>query len=260
MEWTYYDSLSPPPAQDIPRLNPTIQSRNDVTNPELELYNNMVRQKSQGAGGETGTATTATATEPMKEKAVSTIKAADISDPTNVSDFIYILLAVLFVDVVVIFLVRFYPEIFGRSLNRWYDLFGLNAVLADVLVIVLGFVIARYVYTYLIAPKFLNGEWSPIVFTGTVVGTQLIHDILFYLCVILPLPRGQNLMMDIFKDYARVSGALIIPGDSGLMLGSAALFVLLSQLPVQGQILAALITVYTLPYILTTNSRAAQAK
>lgn len=249
MEWTYYDSLSPPAAQDAPRLNPTVQSRTDVTNPELELYNNMVRQKSQGAGGET-------TAEPVKEKPISApVKAADISDPNNVSDFIYICLAVLFVDVVVIFLVRFYPEIFGRSLNRWYDLFGLNAVLADVLVIVLGFVIARYVYTYLIAPKFLNGEWSPVVFTGTVVGTQLIHDILFYLCVILPLPRGQNLMMDIFKDYAASAGGKILLGDALMMTGSTVLAVVLKGLAADKVAFFGFLTAYALPYILYTRNQ-----
>jgi len=255
MEWTYYDSLSPPPAQDIPRLNPIIQSRTDLTNPELELYNNMVREKSQGAGGETGVAG-ATEAANVKEKSASPpVKAADISDPNNVSDFIYILLAVLFVDVVVIFLVRFYPEIFGRSLNRWYDLFGLNAVLADVLVIVLGFVIARYIYTYLIAPKFLNGEWSPLVFTGTVVGTQLIHDILFYLCVILPLPRGQNLMMDIFKDYAAAAGGKILLGDALMMTGSTILAVVLKGFAADKVAFFGFLTAYALPYILYTRNQ-----
>jgi hypothetical protein len=251
MEWTYYDSLSPPATQDTPRLNPTVQSRTDATNPELELYNNMVRQKSQGAGGET-------AIEPVKQNPVSTsppVKAADISDPNNVSDFIYIVIALIFVEVILIFLVRFYPEIFGRSLNRWYDLFGLNAVLADILIIVLGFVIARYVYTYLIAPKFLNGEWSPVVFTGTVVGIQMIHDVLFYLCVILPLPRGQNLMMDIFKDYSASAGGKAILGDSILVIASSLVAIVLKGLAADKVAAFGFLAAYALPYILYTRNQ-----
>jgi hypothetical protein len=59
-------------------------------------------------------------------------------------------------------------------------------------------------------------------------------------------------MMDIFKDYS-AGGAKIIAGDAGLMLGSAAIFLGLEQLPVAGQWFAALMALYTLPYILYTR-------
>ena len=169
------------------------------------------------------------------------------------ADWPLLIIAILLLDVIVLFVCRYYLYP-AHPLNTWYDKYGILAVAADVASIAIGFAVARYLFNTFFRFSGLIG------FLLILVGFQALHDILFYLFVILPIPRGVNGLMDIFKDYARVSGSLIIPGDSGLMLGSAALFVLLSQLPIQGQIFAALVTVYTLPYILTTNSRAAQAK
>jgi len=164
-----------------------------------------------------------------------------------------LILSILLLDVIVLFVCRYYlPP--AHPLNTWYDKYGILAVTADVASIAIGFAVARYLFNTFFPSSGLIG------FLLLLVGFQALHDICFYLFVIQPIPRGVNGLMDIFKDYARVSGPLIIPGDSGLMLGSAALFVLLSQLPAQGQIFAALMTVYTLPYILTTNSQAAQKK
>jgi len=169
------------------------------------------------------------------------------------ADWPLLIIAILLLDVIVLFVCRYYlPP--PHPLNAWYDKYGILAVAADVMSIAIGFAAARYIFNTFFPSSGLIG------FLLLLVGFQALHDILFYLFVILPIPKGVNGLMDIFKDYARVSGALIIPGDSGLMLGSAALFVLLSQLPIQGQIFAALMTIYTLPYILTTNSQAAQKK
>ena len=254
-----YNALNPVPPQVTTQDRPRMQSRTDLTNPEEELYNNMVRAKNRqpppvdgqvsGGGGGSGSGSGAL------PKRMSTVKAADISDPANTSDYWYILLAVLFIDVLVIFLVRFYPDIFGRNLNRWYDLFGLNAVIADVLIIVLGFVVARYVYTKWVAPTFTDGEWSPLAFTGTLVGVQAIHDILFYLCVISPIPRGHNLMMDVFKDYATSGGAKIIGGDALMVIGSSALAIVLKGMRPDLTAVFGLLTAYALPYILYTRNQ-----
>ena len=262
LQWTYYDSLTPDAPPDTGRQMPVMQSRNDHTNPEMDIYNDMIRQK--------GTDASKLANEQVKQVQQSNnkveevlqeyadetpVKAADISNPSNVSDFFYILLAVLFVDVLVIFLTRFYPELFGRNLNRWYDLFGLNAVIADVLVIVLGFVIARYLYKYVIAPKFLNNRWSPLAFTGTAIGVQIIHDLLFYFLVIQNVPRGQNLMMDVFKDYAASSGAKAVIGDSVMIIGATLLAIVLKSQPTNIVASIGLATSYAIPYILYTRNQ-----
>jgi hypothetical protein len=161
-----------------------------------------------------------------------------------------LLLAILVVDVVVLFLTRYRPDWLGMPLNKWYTKFGAMAVLSDVTIIAIGFALARWVYNTWFAGRGLT--W----FLGILVVVQAIHDILFYVGLIRPFPRGVNAMMDVFKEYATSGGAKIIAGDAGLMLGSAAVFMGLEKLPMAGQWFVALLTLYALPYILYTRAGA----
>ena len=179
----------------------------------------------------------------------------DISNYNNTSDLWYILIAVLAIDVLVIFMVRFFPEVFGASINRWYDMFGLNAVIADVGIIVIGFIIARYVYTKWIKAKFAEGKWNPLIFTATAVGVQLIHDVAFYFGVIQQVPRGQNMMMDVFKDYATSGGAKILLADALMMVGSSMLAITLKTAGGFSVTSFATLVAYALPYILYTKNQ-----
>jgi hypothetical protein len=181
-------------------------------------------------------------------------KPNDIGNYKNMKDLLFIVLAVLAVDVFVIFLTRFFPEVFGQNLNRWYDLFGLNAVIADVMIIVIGFIIARYIYTGYIKEKFADGKWSPLMFTGTLVGTQLVHDLAFYFGVITQIPRGHNAMMDVFKDYAASGGAKILFGDALMCIASVAGAVILKQQPMHLVASFGSLVAYALPYILYTKT------
>ena len=177
-------------------------------------------------------------------------KPADIGDYQRVSDLVYIFVAVLLVDVLVIFACRYAPEIFGSIINKWYDLFGLNAVIADVMIIVIGFMVARHVWGLWFKNKYSGGKWSPLKFTGLLVVVQMIHDLMFYYGVILPVPRGHNAMIDVFKDYAASGGWKILGADAGMMVLSAGLAMLFKSLP--GHIVASTfaLTSYALPYIL----------
>ena len=83
------------------------------------------------------------------------MKLPDISDYKNIADQPILFFAILTVDVVVLFLTRYFPQYLGKSLNNWYNKFGLSAVLADVLIILIGFVIARYIYTIYIKPNYV---------------------------------------------------------------------------------------------------------
>jgi hypothetical protein len=158
-----------------------------------------------------------------------------------------LLVAILTLDTIVLFLTRYFPQFLGRPLNKWYTEFGLLAVISDVTIIAIGFALARWVYNTWFRGQ---GLW---VFLGLLVAIQALHDILFYLGVILPIPRGVNQMMDVFKEYAASGGGRIILGDSVLMLGSAAIFLGLERLPPAGQWFVGLLTTYTLPYILLTR-------
>ena len=174
-------------------------------------------------------------------------KRTDLSNFETVSDVPLLLAGILTVDTIVLFLTRFYPNLLGGPLNVWYDRFGLAAVLSDVFIILIGFLIARYIYTVYLKPRFGTNPWA---FLGTVVGVQAIHDILFYIGAILPIPRGTNAMMDVFKDYAKSGGGKIIAGDAGLMIASFLFATFYKGLPTHATLSTMAVVIYMLPYAL----------
>lgn len=145
---------------------------------------------------------------------------------------------------------RHFPNILGKQINIWYDKFGLSAVIADVLIIAVGFAIARYVYSSFFASSL---GWSPLYFITLLVLVQVLHDFLFYVGVILPIPRGLNDMMDVFKDYSK-GGAKIIASDAAMMVGSALVAMWLKSQPDHILASAGLLIAYAVPYSLYTNS------
>ena len=164
-----------------------------------------------------------------------------LSNYKNVSNVPHILFGTLVVDLVTILIVK-NSNVLGTTLKDWYDQFGLSAVLADVLIIVLGILMAQVVYT-----EFLP-SYSPIFFLLLVVLIQLIHDILFYVGVIQAVPLGQNRIVDIFKRYAGESSWKILVGDAILMVGSTAVAAASLQLSPPLFVFLGILTVYAIPY------------
>ncbi len=173
----------------------------------------------------------------------------NISDFKDVSNLPFLIAGILFIDVFVLFLVRYY-QIGGKSLNLWYDTFGLEGVIADVGIIFLGFLLAQYIYSFYIAPTY---GWSPFLFVLLLVGIQLLHDTAFYYGVIKPIPKGHNSMIDVYKIYAEENGGKILAGDALLMIGSAVATFGLLSMPVPAAVFITALTVYTLPHILNTK-------
>lgn len=189
---------------------------------------------------------------PVPENPETGSKWKDISDYYEISDWIYIAIAVLIVDIGVLFLVRYFPDFFGKAINVWYNRFKLSAVIADVFIILIGFALSRYVYTEYIYQKY---DWNPVYFTGLTVGIQIVHDILFYFGVIRPIEPGHNAMMDVFKEYATSGGGKVVAADSAMMIGSSVLSMLLKAAPAHLVAFIGLMSVYTLPYILETRNQ-----
>lgn len=177
----------------------------------------------------------------------------DITDYAEIADWTYILLAILIIDLGVLFLTKYFPDLLGKNLNLWYEKFGLNAVLADVFIIAIGFALARYAYRYF-QPVDLNG-FHLWLFLGLLVGIQFLHDVFFYLAVIQPIPKGHNRMMDLFKDYAQSAGAKILGADAAMVVASALLAMMLKEAPPHSTVLIGLVSMYIVPYILETTNR-----
>jgi len=173
-----------------------------------------------------------------------------MKDLTKYKYFPQILVSVLIVDLIVIFLVRYFPNFWGSTINIWYDKFGLSAVIADVLIIVLGFMLAQYIYK-----NYINEEFNPYIFAALLVAVQAIHDMLFYFGVILPIPEGHNAMMDVFKTYAEKGGVKVVAADAAMMLGSAAIASFLAAAPKEATLFSGVLAAYAVPFILTTKWR-----
>lgn len=168
------------------------------------------------------------------------------------TDLWYIIVAVLVIDVLVIFLTRYFPATMGSNLNRWYTTFGLNAVLADVLIIVLVFLVARYVYTNYVEPSLAERVWSPWIFIGLFVALGVVHDFGFYK-MIQSMSRGTNSMIDLFKDYAEAGGFNIVFGDGLMVAGSGLLAMILKGQPDHVTGFIGVLAAYCVPYILHTK-------
>ena len=168
----------------------------------------------------------------------------NISNFTNVNDYLPILNGSLNADLIIIFLLH--HGIFKSSLlKKWYKKYQLSAVIADVLILVIGIILARFFYKYL----FPNEGFNVWKFTGLAVTIQIIHDILFY-WFFKSIPRGYNAMLDFFKDYAREVGIGAILGDSFMMILACLLSSHFATYNLNSNIILTIITLYFFPYMI----------
>ena len=71
----------------------------------------------------------------------------NIADFNKVSDYLPLFNAVLITDLFVIFLLNI-MVIKSKVLRQWYSQYNLSAVIADVLIILIGLIITRAIYYY----------------------------------------------------------------------------------------------------------------
>jgi uncharacterized protein YacL len=96
----------------------------------------------------------------------------NISNFNNIKDYLPILNGAIITDLVIIFMLE-QKYIKSSTLKEWYNKFHLGAFIADVLSIVIGVLIARFIYTT------LNLNWKLWLFIILVILVQLTHDLLF---------------------------------------------------------------------------------
>ena len=167
----------------------------------------------------------------------------DISNFKNTSDYLAILNGSLIADVIIILMV-FFGFFKSKFLKNWYLKLNFFAVVADVLILVIGAILTRYFYPMIFK------EWSIVKFTGLFVVIQVIHDVLFYIFFDKIVPRGSNVVFDMFKDYAKeVSGGAIL-GDSFMVVMTALLSSLLASQSLNTNIIILILASYILPYIM----------
>jgi hypothetical protein len=168
----------------------------------------------------------------------------DISQFDNIDDYLPIIVAILIVEVITIVL-SFTNITQSSFLKVWYKKYLLSAVLADVSLIFLGFVIARALYY-----NFFD-EFSILNFILLLVIIQVIHDILFYI-IITSIPKGTNKIIDILKDYADEISYYAILGDSAMMISSALIAGYIANFDANTNIIMLAFFIYILQFILYT--------
>jgi len=128
-------------------------------------------------------------------------------------DFLPIMNGIFITDVIIILLTI--AGFFGsKYLKKYYREYGITAVLLDVLIIAIGFIIARVLYPMIFS------TWSIWKFIALLLVIQICHDVLFYL-FFRSIDYGKYKLIDMFKDYANEVSAGAIIGDSIMMILSA---------------------------------------
>ena len=166
----------------------------------------------------------------------------NIADFNNVNDYLPLFNAVLITDLFVIFLLNT-KVIKSQVLRQWYSQYNLSAVIADVLIILIGLIITRAIYYYIF------DSFSIIKFVILAVIVQITHDILFYV-FFNNIPRGVNRMIDTFKDYSNDVSYKAIFADSGMMIMSCLIASYLVNKNTNTNIIVLISFLYLLPYLL----------
>ena len=162
--------------------------------------------------------------------------------PNTLSSYLHILNGAIITDLIVIGLTIF-GFIRSRTLREWYNKYGLSAVLADVLSITIGVILAIFIYTAFFSMNHL------VLFIGVAVSVQLVNDLLFA-WFFNSVPRGKSRILDTFKDYAKEIGATILLADASMIVSTVFIGLLLSQLSIQNNMFLLIVLLYLVPYFL----------
>jgi hypothetical protein len=154
--------------------------------------------------------------------------------------FLPLLNAALATDLIwiALFLFGIIPSFY---LGEWYRSFGIGAFLSDVLILMIGVLIAYYLYPYVF------GTYRLVNFAILAVGVQLVHDLLFGL--LLPT-RVSSPILRIFQRYISEHGFKILVADALMILSTVGLERILSNsLSSTQQILVLIGLGYLTPYL-----------
>jgi hypothetical protein len=127
----------------------------------------------------------------------------------------------------------------GKSIKRWYNNFGAIAVLSDVTSVLIGVMIAYFLVPG--ADTVMLAMYSVIV--------QIIHDVLYYLLVVLQIPRGTNAVIDLMKDYAKELSWGPIVADSMIMVSTVGTYSLLKGFSTTQLSFISFVALYAITYV-----------
>lgn len=127
----------------------------------------------------------------------------------------------------------------GKSIKKWYDKFGSIAVLSDVTSVSIGVMIANF-----FVPSATG--WTLAMYSVVV---QVIHDVLYYLLIVVPIPRGTNAVIDLMKEYAQEVSWGPIVADAAIMVSTVGVYTLLKGQSSKSMAFIALAALYSITYV-----------
>ena len=166
----------------------------------------------------------------------------DISNFSNTGDYLPILNGCIAIDLIVILLLV-NKIISSKILHKWYKIFNLSAVIADILIIVLGILITRFLY------GFIFTKWNIVYFILLAVCVQITHDILFYL-FFKSVPNGFSFILDFFKKYADDSGYKAVIADSIMVIFACLMSSYFAGLSLNTNIIITIVLIYSIPFLI----------
>lgn len=133
--------------------------------------------------------------------------------------FLQFLTATLIIETFMLYLFRFRKG--GNkwlAINNWYNNIGIIAVLLDIVSVLIGFYLAKFLYQYLTDNGYMSKDYEFWKFLGLVLMIQILHDFGFYFTIIKNTRYGINRVIDEFKNYVKVVKINAVIGDSFMYL------------------------------------------
>jgi hypothetical protein len=155
-------------------------------------------------------------------------------------NYLALLNAALITDLFVIVLVLV-GLIQSKTLNMWYNKFGLAAFMADVLSLIIGFLIAYFIY------PFIFKQYNLLYFLGLVVLVQFTHDVLFG--TFLQRFKGKSDIINVFKMYIQEFGPMILAADAAMVVSTTLLQKALAPYK-EANIVLLIVLMYISPYLI----------
>jgi len=158
-------------------------------------------------------------------------------------EYVPILTANIYADLLIILITFLGVAFNSKTLVEWYKKYRLSAMIADILIGVLYMLLARYLIYLFRIDVSLTG------FALIAVAIQIVFDLLFY-GFFQSVPRGVNLVLDFFKDYAKEVGTGALIGDAFLVIFAVLISAILNTQSFDFNIVALIVSMYLVPYIL----------
>ena len=166
----------------------------------------------------------------------------NIANFKNTGDYLPILNGAIMTELII--MASLMLGVFHSSmLRKWYQEYSLGGVICDVLILVIGIILARFIY-----PKIFS-SYSLLKFILLAVAIQCTHDILFYF-LFTAIPKGKSRIFDTFKAYGKESGGGAIIGDSIMMIFTILIATYLKGFTLNANIITLIASVYLLPYMI----------